>query len=55
MSRDDLDINAQDYDVRNEEMTWNLSPNNFLFRAKLYYIWLARIARVALQSIGFAP
>jgi len=41
MSRDDLDINAPGGDVRNEEVTWNLSTNNFLFRAVLHFIGLA--------------
>jgi len=41
INRDDLDIYTQDYEVRNEEMRWSISPNNFLFRAILHSISLA--------------
>jgi len=42
MSRDELNINIQDLWVRNAEMRWNLSTNNFIFRARVHFITLAR-------------
>jgi len=48
MSRDDLNVNATDEDVRNEELRWNLSSNNFLFRPALHSITLAKEAIVKL-------
>jgi len=42
MSRDDFDISKREQNVRNEEIRWKLSPNNFCFRAALHSIGLAR-------------